>query len=91
MKSGTDAYENTAYGVSFSVNDDLSISYGVHESEAIVLAATNVTNEGESLQVSYTMGGATFIIAESSVKNQDYVSTTTYDRDGTTVVLSLAF
>jgi len=88
---GTGAYDNTAYGVSFSVNDDLAISYGKHDSEAINQGAANVTNSGTSMQMSYTMGGATLIIAENSVDNQTYVSTTTFDRDGTTIKLSLAF
>ena len=30
---GTDAYANTAFGISFNVNDDLSISYGEHKSD----------------------------------------------------------
>ena len=72
-------------------NDDLAISYGKHDSEAINQGAANVTNSGTSLQMSYTMGGATLIIAENSVDNQTYVSTTTFDRDGTTIKLSLAF
>ena len=90
-QEGATAYENTAYGVSFSVNDDLSISYGRHDSDKISQGGADVENSGESLQLSYTMGGATFILAENSVDNQDYVSTTTYDREGTTIKLSLAF
>jgi outer membrane protein OmpU len=88
---GVTAYDNTAYGVSFSVNDDLAISYGRHDSDAVTQGGTDVENSGESLQISYTMGGATFIIAENSVDNQNYVSTTTFDREGTTIRLSLAF
>jgi len=88
--SGTSYYENQAYGVSFAVNDDLSISYGEHKSEG-----GNTTNEAEvkaaSLQVSYTMGGASIKFAESSVDNASYNTATSNDRDGRTIALTLAF
>jgi len=64
-------YENNAYGVSFSVNDNLAISYGVHESDRVREAGTlTKTLDGNSLQVSYTVGGASIKVAESSVDNQ---------------------
>jgi len=90
--SGTTYYENDAFGISFQINDDLAVSYGEHDSEKGVngTGATN-TLTTKSLQVSYTMGGMGIKIAESSVSNQYYVSTTTHDRDGTTVALTLAF
>jgi len=90
--NGTSAYENQAWGVSFAVNDDLSMSYGSHESEAIKTGATaNVTLEGESFQIAYSMGGATLKIAESSVDNNSYASGSANSKDGTTLALSLAF
>ena len=90
--NGTSAYDNTAYGVTFAVNDDLSISYGYHESEAIKTGATaNVTLEGESFQIAYSMGGATIKIAESSVDNNSYSSGSANSKDGTTLALTLAF
>jgi len=89
---GTSFYDNTAYGVSFAVNDDLSISYGSHESErGMGNGAAEVELSGESFQIAYTMGGASLKIAETSVDNASYTSTTTFDKDGTTVALSLAF
>ena len=94
-RNGTNAttsyYENDAYAISFNVNDDLSISYGVHESERNIMGATNVTLEAESLQMAYSMGGATLKIAETDFDNSSYVSTTAGDKDGTTMMLSLAF
>jgi hypothetical protein len=89
--AATSYYENEAWGVSFSVNDDLAISYGVHESDRNLTSATSVTNEGESIQISYTMGGASVQLAENSVDNANYSSGTASDRDGTTLRLSLAF
>lgn len=87
----TSYYENTAYGVSFSVNDDLSLSYGKHESEANKNGLANVTNDAESLQLAYSMGGASIKIAETSVDDANYTSGTSKDRDGTTLALTLAF
>ena len=91
-KSNTSTYSNQAYGVSFSVNDDLSISYGVHKSERrLNNAAASIEVEAQSLQIAYSMGGATIKIAETDADNADYVSTTAGDKEGTTIMLSLAF
>ena len=79
-------YENNAYGVSFSVNDNLAISYGVHESER---NSTAKTLEATSLQVSYTVGGASVKIAENSADNVNYVSGS--NKEGRTIALTLAF
>jgi hypothetical protein len=86
-------YDNDAWGVSFAINDDLSLSYGEHSSTKSVetSATVDVETTGKSLQLSYTMGGASIKVAQSSVDNATYTSTTTNDRDGTTVALSLAF
>jgi len=89
----TAAYENQAFGISFAVNDDLTLSYGEHKSERSVTTAVtaDVENTARSLQVSYTMGGMSIKLAESSVDNGNYVTGGTKDLDGTTVALSLAF
>ncbi len=91
--ASTDAYENQAFGVSFSVNDDLSMSYGYHESEIKDEAGVDGgrTVEAHSFQVAYSMGGATIKLAETSVDNALYNSTSANDRDGTSIALSLAF
>ena len=94
LVTSTSMYENDMYGVSFAVNDDLSISYGVMKSQKEIndgVASTDVELEANSLQVAYSMGGASLKIAETSVDNGTYVSTTANDKDGTTIALSLAF
>ena len=53
MASGTD-YESTGFGVSYQVNDDLTLSYGAHEIEAV--GSGNPDQETSALGVSYTMG-----------------------------------
>jgi outer membrane protein OmpU len=85
---GADAehYENHAYGVSFSVNDNLAISYGIHESKR---NSTAIELEATSIQLSYTVGGASVKIAENSADNTNYVSGS--NSEGRTVALTLAF
>ena len=83
------SYENNAYGLSFAVNDDLSLSYGVHKSDQSKQNGTSVELEGSSLQLAYSMGGASIKVAETSVDNGNYNSAT--DKDATTVALTLAF
>ena len=83
-------YENNAYGISFSVNDNLSVSYGVHESDRVTNSGTVTTTlDGNSIQIAYTVGGASIKVADSSVDNQNYVSGT--NREGRIVALTLAF
>ena len=90
--SSTSHYDNTAYGVSFAVNDDLSISYGVHDSDRVTNNGGKViSNEADSIQIAYSMGGASIKIAETSVDGGNYDSTTATDNDGTTIALTLAF
>ena len=83
-----DYYENHAYAISFAVNDDLSISYGVHESDQVT-DGNDTEMDGESLQLSYTVGGASVKFAETSVDNQKYATGT--NREGRTIALTLAF
>ena len=90
--AGVNHYENNAYGVSFAVNDNLTLSYGVHESKLNhTNTAKNATLEASSAQVSYSMGGATVKLAQTDVDSGLYDSSTATDRSGTTLVLSLAF
>jgi len=84
-------YDNEAYGISFNVNDDLSISYGKHTSTKYLTKNSSVELEAESVQIAYSMGGASIRLAETSADNISYTSATVNDRDGTTLSLSLAF
>ena len=86
--TGTASYENTAYGITFNVNDDLSIGYNAAESDKSG-SATDV--EAESFQVAYTMGGASIRLMEQTVTNQTYGTAATADFDATIVSLGLAF
>jgi hypothetical protein len=88
----TDYYDSTSWGVSFNVNDDLSVSYGEWESErnfhgSSVNEAVEIS--GDSMQVAYTMGGVSIKLAETDVNNKNY--TLNNDVGGTLLSLTLAF
>ena len=92
-------YENKFMGIQFDVNDSLSLSYNVDESNrntrsAVAVGATagtkaEVEMEQKSIQVAYTTGGATLGIAQAEVSNSDY--TTGKDESQTIVSLAIAF
>ena len=70
------------------MNDDLSIGFNSWESEQD--NATDVETTAESIQIAYTMGGASFRIADAKVDNPAY-SATAADLEATTISVSLAF
>jgi len=84
-------YDNMAYGISFAVNDNLTLSYGAHDSERVKIGGNHATVEMEtaSMQVSYNMGGATLAIAHTEVDNSAYSAGTS--RDANIIALSLVF
>ena len=90
-------YKNVAWGVSFNVNDNLSLSYGEMDSKTGLISRDGVAGgrtkslEITSYQLAYTMGGATIKVAETDVTNNKYQTGTANQREATTVALSLAF
>ena len=82
-------YDNEGYGITFAINDDLSIGYNHYESKQT--STTNVTNEATSVQIAYSMGGASIRLAQGDADNMDYNTGATYDRDNTVVSIALAF
>jgi hypothetical protein len=88
--TGAMEYENDAYGITFAVNDDLSIGYNNYESKQTNSAA-NVTAEASSIQVAYTMGGASIRLASAEVDNAKYSTVAANDTEAMTLSVSLAF
>ena len=88
-KSNELSYENTGYGITFAVNDDLSIGYNHYESDQD--STTDVTAEASSFQIAYSMGGASIRVAEATSDNNKYQTAASYDKDATTISVSLAF
>ena len=92
-------YENTYMGIQFDVNDSISVSYNVDESDknvrsAVAVAASAGTKtvtsmEQKSIQLAYTTGGATIGIAQADVDNSDY--TAGKEESQTIVSLAIAF
>jgi outer membrane protein OmpU len=94
--TGTDVayYKNNFYGIAFNINDDLSVSYGNHESEKGFVnpgAVETVDMDIDSYQIAYSMGGASFRYATTDVTNGSYQTTNTYDKEARVVSVSLAF
>ena len=87
--STTTEYQNDGYGVTFAINDDLSIGYNHYESKQT--NTTNVTAEASSFQVAYSMGGMSIRLAEQTVDNKSYCTNAANQRDATTISVALAF
>ena len=86
-----DYYKNNMFGIAFNVNDDLSLSYGKHESKQQKVNPNDnepVTLEVESMQIAYTMGGASIRYANTDVTNSKYGTT---DPEAHGISVSLAF
>jgi len=89
-----DYYKNHAYGISFNINDDLSVSYGNHESQQGFVnpgVTESVHLDVTSWQIAYTIGGASIRYAEAEVDNAAYQTTNAYDKDAKVLSVSLAF
>jgi len=89
-----DWYKNHMYGVAFNINDNLSISYGKHESRTGFVtpnAKESVDMVMSSYQIAYTVGGASIRLAKATVDNAAYQTTTTYDKEAKVLSVSLAF
>ena len=77
--------ETEIYAISFMVNDNLSLSYGEHNTE---LSGDPDDQEADSIQVSYSMGGMSINLKESEMKNLQHGTTA---HDTTEVLVSFAF
>ena len=84
-------YENTGISIGYAVNDDLSVSYTSETSEANYQTSTTTSYDVEmdSIQIAYSLGGATLSIARADVENVGYVENT--DLTETIIAMSFAF
>ena len=87
----TDAeyYENTGVSVAFAVNDDLSVSFTREESEVNYAHSATAGNdiEMDSIQVAYSLGGATLSLARADYENVSYVA----NEDATETIVAMTF
>jgi len=93
-------YDTVAYGVSFQVNDNLSISYTEHRSQKYygytdvdgddgIANKPDVDQDSKGIGFAYNLGGATLKLAHNETDNENYITSQTDDR--TTIGLGLAF
>jgi len=80
--------EYTSMGVSYAVNDSLSISYGVTEYDD---KASTTDQETSAIGFSYTMGSMTLAGAHATVDNQGHSAAAVNDVTGYELNLSFAF
>ena len=66
--AATTDIERTAYGISFSVNDNLSIGYGVSDTE---FEATTLDEENVGIGIAYTSGGMKLGIINNTKDNSN--------------------
>ena len=78
--------DSTAFGISYAVNDDLSISYNEH---TVDVGSSATDQESDGISVSYTMGGIT--IAGHSNEMSAVNGAAGTDDEGYEVMLSFAF
>jgi len=78
--------EMTSYKLSYTISDELSISYGSEE-----ITTNSLTAEYESISASYTAGGMTITAAMSDATDIDGTTTATEDRERWALGASFAF
>jgi len=84
--TSTASDDSTAFGISYAVNDDLSISYNEH---TVDVGSSATDQESDGVSVSYTMGGITIAGHKNEMSAVNGVSGT--DDEGYEVMLSFAF
>ena len=84
-------YENTGFSVGYAVNDELSISYAneVAERNFQTSSTTTYDIEMDSVQVAYSLGGATLSLARAEYENAGF--TQNHDVSETIIAMSFAF
>ena len=84
-------YENTGYSLGYAVNDARSVSYTKEESEPNYQTSATVGYdiEMDSVQVAYSLGGATLSLARADYSNVGYVNNA--DAEETIIAMTFAF
>ena len=78
--------DSTAFGISYAITDDFSVSYGEHELD---LGSSTSDQESEGVSASYTMGGTTIKASFNETNNVRGSAGT--DTDAYEVALVFAF
>jgi hypothetical protein len=86
-----ESYINTGMSVGVAVNDDLSVSFTREESEQVFATSSTASTdiEMDSIQLAYSLGGATLSIARADYENVSHVANE--DAVETIVAMTFAF
>ena len=84
-------YENTGTSIAYAVNDDLSVSYTQETGERNMQTSNTTTYdiEMDSIQIAYSLGGATLSVARTDYENIGYANNV--DATDTIIALTFAF
>jgi len=85
-----DDQDTTSYSISYTVTDDISVTYGTEEIDMSGVSS-DVDAEFSKLSVSYTSGGMTITASQQEAENISYSTTSTEDQDYWSLGLSFAF
>ncbi|MDA7686380.1 porin [Candidatus Pelagibacter sp.] len=88
VETATSDQETSSYAISYTVTDELSITYGVDE---INKGATATDAEYSAISASYTSGGMTLSAAMKDAENVDHTTNSTADFEYWTLGASFAF
>ncbi len=86
---GNVLYKQQYYGISYTVSDDLSVSYNWIDASKTAADGLRTEQDFDSISASYSMGGMTINIADSDCSNCSYSANRS--TDATTVSLAIAF
>ena len=81
-------YELTSYAVSYTVSDELSVTYGMEDAEQ---EGATADAEYEKLSLSYVTGGMTISAAMMEAENADFTTDSHADYEKWTLGASFAF
>ena len=82
-------YKDLVMGISYAVNDNLSISWNRYESEKHDISAVDKVQETDAINIGYTIGGMTIGFQEAKTDNDNY--TNNQSDDTRTLGISVSF
>ena len=88
LSSGANDNEITSYAVSYTVTDELSVTYGQEESD---LGSATVDAETDGITVAYTAGGMTITAVMAEIENGNHATNTAADAEYWKLGASFAF
>jgi outer membrane protein OmpU len=81
--------DSTAFGISYAITDDFSVSYGEHSMDLGSATAAGTDQESKGISASYTMGGTSIKAAFNETDN--IAGTATDDEESMEIALVFAF